>query len=580
MIALVASLASSPSSSSSWCGPTAVARDPSTTPRSPPTRSSAVDVPLVVPELPDGWTANRAELVTASAPTASHSGTSGFITPSTQYIGLVQGIDANATWVSDADSRAPRSTGTRHASAASDWQVYDHRDVDDPGNLAYALVDRPSGDSTVVLGGTATDAEFATLAADGRRQRELATVTEHAPRPRSGARWCAATSASSPASRCIPGKTSSAATKLAAAQAPHAALFGCSDSRLAAEIIFDKGLGDLFVVRNAGQVISDSVIGSLEYAVAVLDVPLIVVLGHDECGAVRAAIDSGRGRMRRAAAARTSRSLIAPIAPAVRACRRGIDGDARRRSRSAASTCATPSPSCSSAPSSSATRSPRVRWQSSARTTGCARAGSFPTSSSARSDSPDRISHVKGTRRREQRTRTEFRIEHDTMGEVRVPATALYGAQTQRAVENFPISGSGLEPAQIVALARIKRAAALVNKELGIVDGAIADAIVAAADELIAGEHHDQFPVDTYQTGSGTCSNMNMNEVLATLATTKLGSPVHPNDHVNASQSSNDVFPTSVHVAVTGALHQRPHPRARPPRGRRSRRRPSCGRAP
>ncbi|MEZ5190195.1 MAG: class II fumarate hydratase [Schumannella sp.] len=147
-----------------------------------------------------------------------------------------------------------------------------------------------------------------------------------------------------------------------------------------------------------------------------------------------------------------------------------------------------------------------------------------------------------------------WRIEHDTMGEVRVPAAALYGAQTQRAVENFPISGSGLEPAQIVALARIKRAAALVNKELGIVDAPIADAIVGAADALIAGEHHDQFPVDTYQTGSGTSSNMNINEVLATLATRSLGSPVHPNDHVNASQSSNDVFPTSVHVAVTGAL--------------------------
>jgi fumarate hydratase class II len=148
----------------------------------------------------------------------------------------------------------------------------------------------------------------------------------------------------------------------------------------------------------------------------------------------------------------------------------------------------------------------------------------------------------------------DFRIEHDTMGEVRVPASALYRAQTQRAVENFPISGSGLEPAQIVALARIKRAAAIVNKQLGIVAPEIADAIVAAADELIAGSHHDQFPVDTYQTGSGTSSNMNMNEVLATLATQKLGSPVHPNDHVNASQSSNDVFPTSVHVAVTGAL--------------------------
>jgi fumarate hydratase class II len=147
-----------------------------------------------------------------------------------------------------------------------------------------------------------------------------------------------------------------------------------------------------------------------------------------------------------------------------------------------------------------------------------------------------------------------FRIEHDTMGEVRVPASALYSAQTQRAVENFPISGSGLEPGQIVALARIKRAAAVVNSELGILDSSIADAIVAAADEIIGGAHHDQFPVDTYQTGSGTSSNMNMNEVLATLATAKRGDKVHPNDHVNMSQSSNDVFPTSVHVAVTGAL--------------------------
>jgi fumarate hydratase class II len=147
-----------------------------------------------------------------------------------------------------------------------------------------------------------------------------------------------------------------------------------------------------------------------------------------------------------------------------------------------------------------------------------------------------------------------YRIEHDTMGEVRVPVSALYGAQTQRAVENFPISGSGLEPAQIVALARIKRAAAVVNSQLGILDASVADAVVLAADELIAGRHHDQFPVDTYQTGSGTSSNMNINEVLATLATRFAGKPVHPNDHVNASQSSNDVFPTSVHVAVTAAL--------------------------
>ncbi|MCW4386449.1 class II fumarate hydratase [Salinibacterium sp. SYSU T00001] len=149
---------------------------------------------------------------------------------------------------------------------------------------------------------------------------------------------------------------------------------------------------------------------------------------------------------------------------------------------------------------------------------------------------------------------SQYRIEHDTMGEVRVPVDALYRAQTQRAVENFPISGKGLESAQIAALARIKKSAAIANKELGVLDAGIADAIVAAADEVITGRHDSHFPVDTYQTGSGTSSNMNMNEVLATLATRHLGSDVHPNDHVNASQSSNDVFPTSVHVAVTQAL--------------------------
>ena len=151
-------------------------------------------------------------------------------------------------------------------------------------------------------------------------------------------------------------------------------------------------------------------------------------------------------------------------------------------------------------------------------------------------------------------TDSDYRIEHDTMGEVKVPRNALYAAQTQRAVENFPISGSRLEPAQISALARIKKAAALANKDLGTLDGAIADAIARAADEVIAGTHDGEFPIDVYQTGSGTSSNMNMNEVLATLASRHLGSPVHPNDHVNASQSSNDVFPTSVHIAVTSAL--------------------------
>ncbi|MEY4262538.1 MAG: hypothetical protein RLY88_246, partial [Actinomycetota bacterium] len=148
----------------------------------------------------------------------------------------------------------------------------------------------------------------------------------------------------------------------------------------------------------------------------------------------------------------------------------------------------------------------------------------------------------------------EYRIEHDTMGEVKVPVNALYRAQTQRAVENFPISGTTLERAHIAALAQIKKAAAQANAKLGVLDGEIAKAIANAADEVISGKFDGEFPVDIFQTGSGTSSNMNMNEVLATLATKGLGKDVHPNDHVNASQSSNDVFPTSVHVAVTAAL--------------------------
>ena len=149
---------------------------------------------------------------------------------------------------------------------------------------------------------------------------------------------------------------------------------------------------------------------------------------------------------------------------------------------------------------------------------------------------------------------TDDRIEHDTMGEVRVPAAALYGAQTQRAVENFPISGRGLSGRHIAALAEIKRAAAIANAELGVVPRPVADAIVAAADAVIAGRHDDQFPVDVFQTGSGTSSNMNVNEVLARLASGHLGGHVHPNDHVNASQSSNDVFPSSIHVAAARAV--------------------------
>src|SRR5699024_7795061 len=153
----------------------------------------------------------------------------------------------------------------------------------------------------------------------------------------------------------------------------------------------------------------------------------------------------------------------------------------------------------------------------------------------------------------------QFRIEHDTMGEVRVPVNALYSAQTQRAVENFPISGQGLEPAHIHALSLVKKACSVANNELGVISDDQAQAIKSAADQVIAGEHDDQFPIDIFQTGSGTSSNMNTNEVLANLANQALkaaGSEttVHPNDHVNASQSSHDVFPTSVHVAVTNAL--------------------------
>ncbi len=147
-----------------------------------------------------------------------------------------------------------------------------------------------------------------------------------------------------------------------------------------------------------------------------------------------------------------------------------------------------------------------------------------------------------------------FRIEKDTMGEVRVPADALWRAQTQRAVENFPISGRGLEPAHIKALAQIKGAAAQVNAALGVLDDDLAQAIVKAAAHVADGGYDDQFPIDVFQTGSGTSSNMNANEVIATLAARELGRPVHPNDHVNASQSSNDVFPSSIHLAATEAV--------------------------
>lgn len=146
----------------------------------------------------------------------------------------------------------------------------------------------------------------------------------------------------------------------------------------------------------------------------------------------------------------------------------------------------------------------------------------------------------------------QFRIEHDTMGEVRVPIDALWRAQTQRAVENFPISHRPLERTQIRAMGLLKAACAQVNKDLGLLDGDKADAIISAAKEIADGKHDDQFPIDVFQTGSGTSSNMNANEVIASIAKNN-GVTIHPNDHVNMSQSSNDTFPTATHVAATEA---------------------------
>jgi fumarate hydratase class II len=147
-----------------------------------------------------------------------------------------------------------------------------------------------------------------------------------------------------------------------------------------------------------------------------------------------------------------------------------------------------------------------------------------------------------------------FRVEQDSMGDVRVPARAKWGATTQRAIENFPVSGLRLAREHVEALARIKAAAATVNAELGILDAEMAAAIREAAEEVARGDWDDQFPIDVFQTGSGTSSNMNANEVIATLASERLGRPVHPNDHVNASQSSNDVFPSSIHIAATNGV--------------------------
>jgi fumarate hydratase, class II len=143
-----------------------------------------------------------------------------------------------------------------------------------------------------------------------------------------------------------------------------------------------------------------------------------------------------------------------------------------------------------------------------------------------------------------------FRVEHDSMGEIKVPAGALWGAQTQRAVENFRISGRPLPRAFIGALGLVKQAAARANRALGLLEARLAQAVEAAAAEVAAGQHDAQFPLDVFQTGSGTSSNMNANEVIAALATRRLGSTVHANDHVNMCQSSNDVIPTAIHLSA------------------------------
>ena len=150
----------------------------------------------------------------------------------------------------------------------------------------------------------------------------------------------------------------------------------------------------------------------------------------------------------------------------------------------------------------------------------------------------------------------EYRTEKDSLGEMKVPADALYAAQTQRAVENFPISDLRFPRGFIAAMAMIKREAARTNAELGLIGDDVAAAIVEASQEVIEGEHDEHFPIDIFQTGSGTSTNMNTNEVIATLASKRLGSKVHPNDHVNYAQSSNDTIPTAMQVAASVAMAQ------------------------
>lgn len=152
---------------------------------------------------------------------------------------------------------------------------------------------------------------------------------------------------------------------------------------------------------------------------------------------------------------------------------------------------------------------------------------------------------------------TDYRIEHDTMGEMRLPKDALYAAQTQRAIENFPVSGQPLPPEIIHALGLVKLAAGRVNGTLGLLADDVANAINTAAREVADGEHDEHFPIDVFQTGSGTSTNMNANEVIATIASRVAGISVHPNDHVNMGQSSNDVIPTVLHVAAVLGIEGR-----------------------
>jgi len=151
---------------------------------------------------------------------------------------------------------------------------------------------------------------------------------------------------------------------------------------------------------------------------------------------------------------------------------------------------------------------------------------------------------------------SSFRVERDSMGELKVPAEALWGAQTQRAVQNFPISGLTMPHEFIAALALVKQAAARTNKDLKLLDARMADAVDAAAAEVATGAHDRHFPLDVFQTGSGTSTNMNANEVIAALASRRLGAAVHANDHVNMGQSSNDAIPTAIHVSAALAVRR------------------------